>query len=895
MARSVIGARFFSSSASWIVLGMIFATRMYAQASATDTNDHLDVKDWLMQDAAIVHVDAEAISSRTLNTEGWYRATVPGTVLTTLVDNHVYPEPLYGENLRPNVIPDSLSQKPFWYRSELAIPKTYAGRHVWLNFDGVNYSANIWVNGRHVGVIHGAFCRGKFDITKAVEPGEQAVIAVRIDPQPHPGKPHEHTLENGVGANGGATALDGPTFLSTIGWDWLPAIPGRDMGLWRKVWLSTSGDVTIENPQVTSDLEVPGLSFADITVKATLHNQTEETQQGVLKGSFGAVTFERHIFLAPHESKEISFNASSDPVLHLEQPRLWWPNGYGPQNLYRLRLSFALNDSISQQAEVSFGVRKISYTVSSTDALAFVVNGVPIFIRGGDWGLDDALKRISYDRLDAEIHLHKLANLNMIRNWVGQSTSEEFFELCDKYGLLVWDEFFQPNPNDGPDPIDLKTYMSNVRDTVLRYRNHPSIAIWCARNEGNPPAEINHALSVMLSDLDPTRMYQANSSDGRSIRSHGPYRWRVPRDYYWINEGFKTETGSMSIPTIESIQGMMPQKDWETINDDWAEHDFAAGAASGDLYPDVLAKRYGKVLNLADFVRKSQLANYEAFRAMYEGRNAQLFHPTTGVITWMSHPAHPSFVWQLYHYDLEPNASFFAVKHASEMVHVQFNEVTGMVQVVNNFPEILSGSHVSVQVFNMDGSLSGEQTFTGTIAGSSVKDLGEVNFHEPLTRVFFIRLQLTAKNGQAISNNFYWLNHPERADMLTDLERMPSVQLEASIVRVEEKGTAVFSVKLHNPSTHIALMAHLQLRSMRTGTRILPVLYSDNYVSLVGGQDKQIEIRCASSELGDDKALIVLDGWNVKVEPQTGGLVAIESNENAFVEHWPTTYLPIRK
>ena len=111
-----------------------------------------------------------------------------------------------------------------------------------------------------------------------------------------------------------------------------------------------------------------------------------------------------------------------------------------------------------------------------------------IFIRGGDWGLDEAMKRIPRERLEAEIKLHKLANLNLIRNWVGQSTSEDFYELCDKYGILLWDEFFQPNPSDGPNPTDMATYIANVRDKILRYRNHPSIAVWCARNEGNPPA-----------------------------------------------------------------------------------------------------------------------------------------------------------------------------------------------------------------------------------------------------------------------------------------------------------------------------------------------------------------------------------------------------------------------
>ena len=161
----------------------------------------------------------------------------------------------------------------------------------------------------------------------------------------------------------------------------------------------------------------------------------------------------------------------------------------------------------------------------------------------------------------------------------------------------------------------------------------------------------------------------------------------------------------MSIPTLESIHEMMPQKDWETINDNWAEHDFAKGAQSGDTYAQVIADRYGKLANLADFVRKAQLANYEAFRAMYEGRNAKMFGETTGVLTWMSNPAQPSFVWQLYHHDLEPNASLFGVMKAGEPVHIQLNEETGHLEAINNHPDPISGATAHLWIYNLDGSI----------------------------------------------------------------------------------------------------------------------------------------------------------------------------------------------
>ncbi len=851
------------------------------------------VSSWKLEDAAKVSQTGAEIAVKDFDASGWYPATVPGTVLTTLVNNHVYPEPLYGENNRPETIPESLARSSYWYRAVLDIPSSYAGNHVWLNFDGINYSAHVWVNGTEVGTVRGAFVRGAFDITYNVKPGRKAVVAVLVSPQPHPGISHEHTLRNGVGKNGGETAIDGPTFLSTIGWDWLPAIRDRDTGIWQKVYLSTTGPVRVKDPLVTTDLPLPRTDSADLTVQTTLENITDRPQKGLLKGSIGDLVFEREVALAPHSSTLVSFDPKTTPVLHMEQPRLWWPNGYGPQNLYNLHLSFVLNRKVSDTQEVSFGVRKIAYTVPDSENLTFSVNGVRVFIRGGNWGLDEGMKRIPRERLEAEIRMHQLANLNMIRNWVGQSTGEDFYELCDKYGLLIWDEFFQPNPADGPNPADLATYITNVRDKILRFRNHPSIALWCARNEGYPPKQIDDRLRSLMAELEPVRLYQPSSTDGRGVRSHGPYHWRTPREFYKVEEAFKTETGSVSVPTLESVHGMMPEKDWETITDDWAEHDFAKGASGGNSYPGIIASRYGKVANLADFVRKSQLANYEAFRAMYEGRNAQLFRPTTGVLTWMSHPAQPSFVWQLYHYDLEPNSSLFAVKSASELVHVQFNEANGELQVINNLPDAITGSVAHAAIYNLDGSVSYEHDYSVEVLAASATSLGRIDFPASLSAVHFLRLALHDTTGKLLSENFYWLAQPEHQDDLTTLAQMPTLTLEAQVSRKDVNGKSLVTVTLRNPTKSIALMAHLQLRRS-SGERVLPAYYSGNYVSLVANETKVITIEADLKALRGGDALVVLDGWNTAVAPATASGVSISTNIDAQPDHSPLTGLPFQ-
>lgn len=864
---------------------LISTSLVFAQSSPQT------IHGWFMQDVAKVPAAAPVVSSSAFRQDGWYSATVPGTVLTTLVNNKVYPEPLYGENMRS--IPESLNKTSYWYRTTINIPPAHKGRHTWLHFEGINYSAEIWVNGHQAGTMRGAFVRGDFDITDFVKPGKPAVLAVLVAPQPHPGIPHEHTVALGVGANGGETAIDGPTFLSTIGWDWLPAVRDRDTGIWLPVTLNSTGPVVVHDPFVTADLSAP-FKTADLHVTTTLENKSDKPVTGTLTGTIqlqnangAAITFSKPVALAANSKQDIALDSKSTPELHLADPKLWWPNGYGPQNLYTITLRFDLGKGTSDTQTRQFGIRKIEYQVPDSENLTLSVNGVRIMARGGNWGLDEAMKRSTRERLDAQFHMHALANLNIVRNWVGQSTEPDFYDMADKYGMLLWDEFFQPNPYDGPDVTDIPTYIANVTDKVVRYRNHPSIAVWCARNEGYPPKALDDQLKALMGKLDPSRLYQSNSADGRGVSSGGPYYWRSPRFFYAISESFKTETGSVSVPTMESIQGMMPEKDWETINDDWAQHDMASGAQRGDEYPTTLAKRYGHIRNLADFVRKAQLANYEAYRAMFEGRNSVMFKETTGTITWMSHPAQPSFVWQLYHYDLEPNASLYAAKKASETVHVQFNESTRGIEIVNNRPEALEKLNLKLAIHRFDGAIDSSNDYAiAHVPASSTVKVAQIEVNTRVTPLYFIKLYLSDASGNLLSTNFYWQHVAQ--DQFDGLAALPTVKLDVSGTAHADAEKTVLTVTLRNPSSHVALMTHLQLHQKKSGKRVLPVFYSDNYISLVPGESATVTIEAATKDLQGDQPLVEVDGYNVDVNP-VDGPVSVALNENAQPSRWPAS------
>lgn len=807
--------------------------------------------------------------------------------MTTLVNNQVYPEPLYGENNRPDKIPDSLCRTSYWYRTVFTAPAAYSGKRIWLNFEGINYTAEVYVNGRIAGVIKGAFTRGVFDVTSLVHVGEPNAMAVRVFPQPHPGDTHEKTIAKGTGPNGGVTGRDGPTFLCSIGWDWIPTIRDRDTGIWQDVVLSATGPVVLRDPYVSTRLSLPRIDSAEVTVQATVSNATDSAQSGTLSGTIeGGIQFNQEVSLAPKEARTVTFSPANSPSLRLREPHLWWPNGYGPQNLYELRLAFVTRQEESDATRLSFGVRQIEYEAAGSTNLTLSVNGVPVVAKGGDWGIDEAMKRIPRERLDAAVRMHQIANYTIIRNWVGQSTSAELYDLCDRYGILLWDEFFEPHPADGPIPDDVELYLSNVRDKILRFRNHASVALWCARNEGDPPPAIGQGIRRLINELDPVRLYQPSSTSGRGVNSGGPYHWRTPREFYTYTEAFKTEVGSISVPTLEAVQHMMPSKDWETINDDWAQHDFCGGAQQGDLYPEILSSRYGYPLNLADFVRKAQLMNYECFRAMYEGRFARLFLPETGVITWMSHPAQPSFVWQLYSHDLEPNASLFGTRKACEPVHVQLNQQNWHLMVINNHPKPITGAELKASVFNLDGTVQSTRSIALDAAASAATDAGALDFSDKVSPVHFVKLELRDARNHLLSQNLYWRGGRGHEDDFKALNALPVVSLDVTARRNDSAGTCRLEVEVRNPSRTVALMAHFQLRRERTGVRVLPVFYSDNYLSLLPGEKRTFTVEAAAVELQGDAPLLAVDGWNVTVanQPARGRRVSVIPNAAAQIQ-----------
>ena len=822
-----------------------------APAAAMRAGGRLDLAGgaWRLQRDSLVAAGGEALSKPGFDDRDWMVATVPGTELVSYLNAGAITDPNYGDN--QNMISDSFFYADFWYRDEFVAPAANAGSREWLNFDGINWKADVFLNGEKIGRIEGGFMRGRFDVTGRLKPGERNALAVRVVKNATPGSVREKTWES-PDKNGGALGADNPTYHATVGWDWIPVIRGRDDGIWKDVYLTTSGAVTIDNPFATTTLPLPDTSQADIHIEATLSNHEEKPASGVLRGHFGDTAFEVPVALGRSEAKTVK------TTLHLANPKLWWPAGYGDPNLYKVEMKFETADkAVSDTKHFEAGVRQFTYSEEG-GALRIWINGRRFIARGGNWGFPESMLLYRGREYDVAVGYHADMHFTMIRNWVGQTGDEEFYEACDRHGIVVWQDFWLANPADGPDPDDNDLFLSNVRDYVLRMRNHASMGLYCGRNEGYPPKPIDEGIRKTLAELHPDLHYIPSSADD-TVQGHGPY-WVMPTKYYFAQRAtpkLHSELGMPNIMSLESVRQTMPEAALWPQGRMWGLHDFCLGGAQRAAgFREMIDNAYGGAANAEEWLTLAQFVNYEGHRAMFEAQSRNRM----GLLIWMSHPAWPTFVWQTYDYFFEPTAAYFGAKKASEPLHIQWNMATDSVEVVNYSGGNAKGLTARAEIRNMDGALKWEKEVPVDSAEDSDFAAIKMEYPEGLTPVHFIRLKLT-RRGRTVSENFYWRGLKE-GDYRA-IRQLPKVKIEAA-TRVERQGTRwQLTTDLHNVSAQPALMVKLKVVRAKTGDRILPALYSDNYVSLMPGERRSIAIEIEDADTRGEKPRVAVDGFNV--------------------------------
>ncbi|MFB0566522.1 MAG: sugar-binding domain-containing protein [Candidatus Aminicenantaceae bacterium] len=864
----------------FLVFVLIFIISIFCSCKKIEPleNEVLLSEGWEIQAASEVKESGEVISGPEFETVGWNTTPVPSTVLAALVRNGVYSDIFFGKNLEG--IPREQFQQPWWYRKEFVIKSNQSFEHAWLVFEGINYRANVYLNGKKLASsseLWGAFRIFELDVTDKLVAGKN-VLAVEVIP-PQPGD-------------------------FTIGFvDWNPRPPDENMGLWREAKLRMSGPVSLNNPFVQSDINLETLQDARLTISAELRNHSDRKVSGILEGKILDILFSRSFTLESNERKKIVFSPEEHDVLVLENPHLWWPNNLGESRMYDLELTAVVANKISDKQATRFGIREVSDYINAEGHRGYKINGREVLIRGGGW-VDDLLLVEEPGKLEAQFQYARHMHLNTIRLEGFWGSSHRIYDLADKYGILLmagwschweWEDYLG-KPADKFGGIQTEEEMElisrSLRDQVVWLRNHPSIFVWVLGSDMLPRPALEERYNASLSEIDPTRptlaacgYSESEISGPTAVKMNGPYDYVTP-NYWYVDKkrggayGFNTETGpGPQPPPLESLKKMLPEDHLWPIDEYWDYHCARNEFNSLNRYLLAFHSRYGKPLSVEEFTFKAQAANYEAIRAMFEAFGVNK-PTTTGIIQWMYNSAWPKMFWQLFDYFLMPNGAFYGTRTACEPLNIVFNYGDKNIYVVNDTHEACENLRAEIRVLNLESKVVFSEELSVGIGEYLSKKILDMPRLEGLSSVYFFDLKLKDKSGEKISDNFYWLSTKE--DVLDEdrstwfytpskafadfsgLDELQEVRIHTQHEFEDLGEDQEIQVILENPTDKLAFFIELNVYGKESGQSILPIFWEDNYVSLLPGEVKKIKARFVKADLGGDTPAFRLKGWNVK-------------------------------
>jgi exo-1,4-beta-D-glucosaminidase len=444
----------------------------------------------------------------------------------------------------------------------------------------------------------------------------------------------------------------------------------------------------------------------------------------------------------------------------------------------------------------------------------------------------------------------------------------------------------------------------SLRDQIYRLRSHPSLAAWLNGSDNPPPPDVEEMYLKVESELlwpnpvvssataKPTTVTGASG-----VKMSGPYEYVAPS--YWQTDphrppedqkcnfggcgggyGFNTETSmGPAVPVIESVRRMIPKDHLWPIDEYWNFH--AGGGAFKDLhvFTEALNARYGQANSAEDFTDKSQLMTYEGVRAMYEAYSRNKYS-STGVIQWMLNNAWPSMIWHLYDYYLQPGGGYFGAKKATQALDPVYGYDDHSVWLVSSQYTDARGLKLTARIFNLDGT----QKFTKEVGLDASADSTARVFELPqidgLSPTYFLDLRVADASNKLLGSNFYWLSSKSEtldwarsnwyttptasyADY-TALAQLPKIKLKVAS-RTETRGAeSITHVTLENPGKAVAFFVRLKVDKGRSGEEILPVIWQDNYVSLLPGEKREITATFRTNELGAAKPVVQARGWNTE-------------------------------
>ena len=850
-------------------------------------------ENWRIQSSAKMEEKGDALSQNDFHPQNWYPARVPSTVVGNLVENKIYADPFVGMNLRK--IPgcsypiganfslqpmpqDSPFRASWWYRTQFRLPAAYRGQNVWLHFDGINFRANIWLNGQQIAnstQIAGTFRIHELNIKDVVRAGGLNTLAIEVFPQ----QPDD------------------------LGWtwvDWNPMPPDKNMGIFRDVYLTSSGPITLRYPQVITHFDLPSLEIAHLTVNAEVHNATDAEVEGILKSNIEGIRFSQTVKLGPNETKSVTFTPERFPQLNLSHPRVWWPVHLGPQNLYRIELEFLSGGKVSDRRDVRFGIREITSELDDRKHRLFKVNGRNVLIRGGGWASDMFL-RFMPERLRTEFQYVKDMNLNAIR-LEGQLQPDYFFDLADEFGILImagwcccshWEHWqHRSDYKEGPiwDKEDYDIAAKSQADQIRRLRNHPSLLVWLNGSDNPPPLDVEQMYIDILKKynwpnpfISSATAKPAEFTGASGVKMEGPYEW-VPASYWLLDKaaggahGFATEISpGPAVPPIESLRRMIPDEHLWPIDEFWNYHAGGGQFKNVKVFTEALNARYGPAKDVRDYAIKSQLMTYEGQRAMFEAYAGNRY-TSTGVIQWMLNNAWPSLIWHLYDYYLLPAGGYFGTKKACEPVHVQYSYDDNTVVVVNTTYQPQRNLKLTAQVYDLNLSEKFSRLMDLDLAADSNFKAFAIPRIQDLSSTYFLKLTLKNNKGQTVSSNFYWLSTKDDvldtknvkwfytptksyADM-TQLETLAPVKLSIAGNATRRGENEIAHITVSNPTRSLAFFVNLHIKKRSNGEEVLPILWQDNYFSLLPGESRKLTATYNVKDLGTAAPFLSVENWN---------------------------------
>ncbi len=826
-------------------------------------------KNWYIASSKTIKFDGEKISSPNFkfNKKNWYSTLVPSTVLSTLIKNGLYKNLYFNGNL--DKVDRKIFSVPWWYRKEFIL-NNIKGKNFGIIFNGINYKAELFINGKKIEDkknFYGAFKRFEFDLTPYIKSGKN-IIALKV----YPPKKGDYTIG----------------FV-----DWNPKPPDNNMGIWRTVELKETGDVLIDNLFVKPILDIENRT-AKIHIYGEIKNNTDKTifpKIGCLVKDIGKKTIKK-IKLNPNEKKQLELG-----TMYFNNPKLWWPNNLGEPYLYKLNVSVFIKNNLSDKTDLKFGIRKIEDYMTKEGFRGYKINGKKILIKGGGW-VDDLTLTYDKKKIKTQIRYIKDMNLNTIRMEGFWGNSQYIYELADKNGLLImvgfschweWEDYLgvpvDENFNGPKTKEGIKLLTDYLKNQILWLRNHPSIFVWAVGSDKIPYTELEKRYAKIINKYDGTRPYIASAKEFVSkvsgptgIKMRGPYAFTAPVYWYQDKEyggafGFNSETGpGAQIPVLESIKKMIPKDKLWPINSEWDYHCARNEFKDLSRFVKGLEKRYGKPMNLEEFIKKAQMLNYELIRPMFEAFSVNRYK-STGIIQWMLNSAWPEMYWQLYDWYLVPTAAYYGTKEAAKPLHIIYRYGFKDIWVVNEKFEKQENLSAKIRIFDENSNIVFNKKIGFGIKENSAKPLN-INLAKFIrnNRFSFISLKLY-KGGKEIDDNFYWvsksediLNYEKSDWFITPIEKyadftaintLPKTKISVSYKIKEIDNKKIANLIISNKSDKIAFFIDVKVLNDK-GEYIIPSTLSDNYFSILPNENKKIFL-----EIKDDMNLnLKIEGWN---------------------------------